>query len=322
MACAAGFLGTIAVIVQWPPAVGLKLRQIYPQRHQIDMLFVGSSLVYHGVDPLQFDREVAANGGPRIRSFNFGDSGAFPPETYYSLRRFLDLKPERLRWVVLELRQLDPGIRSDLRGTERFVSWHDLEHTQLVLDELRSRPETRDRGHLEFEHLSAWRIRLTSLAPGLQSAFFKMRRQRIGAFVPSDPRNGFLPKGSEKLISDADAAKLRSGVELIRGRKARQSLSEVHYGALERLVDDVHAAGAELIFLEPPSPDPNLYGFRSAPGNFPMLRFQDPELYPDLFLPEERYDALHFRPVGAARFTSALASAFVRLQNGEGLKHP
>ena len=313
VACVSGFLATITVVFLWPPAVGVKFRQIYPQRHQVEVLFVGSSVVYHGVDPVQFDREVAAGGGPRVHSFNLADSGAFPPETYYSLRRFLDLKPERLRWVVLELRQLDPGILSDLRGTERFVSWHDFEHTQLVLDELRSRPEKPDCRQLELEHLSACGVRSTSAAPGLQSALFKKMRYRIGASLPADPRNGFLPQGSEKSISADEAARFTSGVQRLRDRRQRQSLSAVHYKALERLVADVHRAGAELIFLEPPCPDLDLYGFGDVPGKSPVLRFQDPVGYPELFLSADRYDALHFRPAGAARFTSALAAVTQRV---------
>jgi len=83
------------------------------------------------VIPAQFDATVG-----QVRSFNFGYDGMWPPESYFLLRQLLALRPAHLRWVVIDLMDINTQLDDRNNSTLRMAYWHDLRHTALAFREI------------------------------------------------------------------------------------------------------------------------------------------------------------------------------------------
>ncbi|MGI8955391.1 MAG: hypothetical protein ACR2II_00540 [Chthoniobacterales bacterium] len=79
-------------------------RWLWFEKHKdnFDIVFLGSSRIYHGVSPKLFDR-VAAEHGQRWRSFNLGVDKMRPAATLALARRVLELQPRNLKYLFFEL---------------------------------------------------------------------------------------------------------------------------------------------------------------------------------------------------------------------------
>jgi hypothetical protein len=115
--------------------VSPKIRFIKEHRDQIDTVFIGSSRVYHGLNPAVFDTVTTEAGGP-THSYNSGVDGMLPPETFYVAEQILALKPRNLRWVFIELDDVQVTISPEHFHTRRAVSWHDWKRTAIVASKL------------------------------------------------------------------------------------------------------------------------------------------------------------------------------------------
>ena len=107
------------------PAVRSKLRHFQQRGNDFDALFVGSSRIQYQVIPAMFD-EVARNAGVPVKSFNAGVAGMRPPEDAYLFDQLLAARPQRLRWVFIELGYVRFDIPEERRGTMRAQYWHDV----------------------------------------------------------------------------------------------------------------------------------------------------------------------------------------------------
>ncbi len=112
--------------------VGTKFRYLATHKDKYDVLFVGSSRFFHQIIPKQFDQAVTEATGQKLRSFNISCDALWPPESYYYLRKILALRSPRLRWVVIELMDLNPRIVDLEKPTKREAYWHDWTHTVLA----------------------------------------------------------------------------------------------------------------------------------------------------------------------------------------------
>src|SRR6185295_4580036 len=132
VACAAG-CALVGRFAPFPEVPGIFPKWSYfaRNRDRIDVLFVGSSRFYHQIIPAQFDAAVGEG-----RSFNFGYDGMWPPESFYLLRRLLDLRPARLKWVVIDLMDINTQLDALNVSTLRMAYWHDLRHTALAFRDI------------------------------------------------------------------------------------------------------------------------------------------------------------------------------------------
>ncbi len=99
------------------------------ETHQdsFDIVFVGSSRIYHGISPRLFD-QITAAAGHRWRSFNLGVDKMKPAACFALARRVVALQPRRLKYVFFELQartgpgapQQDEGVTK--RSEESFLS--------------------------------------------------------------------------------------------------------------------------------------------------------------------------------------------------------
>ncbi len=115
-----------------PEEVEAKLKFFAEHKDEFDTLILGSSRIYYAISPELFDR-TTGESGVRTRTFNLGINGMFPPETFYVLEQALKTKPRNLKWVVLEMEEIQYKWKEQEIGAQRILYWHDWPRTVLTL---------------------------------------------------------------------------------------------------------------------------------------------------------------------------------------------
>jgi hypothetical protein len=302
-----------------------KLRAWEACRDGVDVLFVGSSRVAHGVVPEEFDAVLAGRGRP-LRSFNLGVDGMGSFETDALLRRVLADPPARLAHVLVELDSWRPPAR-DL-WTERAIRWHDLRLTLAALHSIRIGQAMLA---LKLEtarvHLAHFAMRALNLGLG--------RLALVRALAPpAPPPGGAQPPTTEALLAtrgfqpyparDAsgpvfrgDAQAYARAVQGVTGlRSVPRHLELYNRDALLSQAARLQAAGVRPVYFVTPTlrAMPYVEPLQDA-GLLPaLLAFHRPERHPGLFaLPLRHDEDDHLNEDGARAFTRELAEAFAEL---------
>jgi hypothetical protein len=134
----------------------------------------------------------------------------------------------------------------------------------------------------------------------------KLRTEKKSEKVPNEGHEA----GGMGPLKGPLLAHFKKNVELLKTKRVPRPIHPVLRDALDDIVREVRAAGAEPIFVVASS----LYGaerFRDwPPERVTVLRFDDPSAYPDLYDPANRYDPHHLDVIGAQNFTRRLAEQF------------
>lgn len=324
-AVTAMLVGHIAPYPEMGP-VDDKLRFFEAHRDEYDVLFFGSSRVYRGIVPAAFDAEMARRGAP-VRSFNFGADGMDSHETAALVRRVLALRPQRLRWVVVELDRWSAELPPENRFKRRAVFWHDREETASVLRTLaRADVSAERRLELATTHLLHLAARTTAAGRGrglvasVRARFGTGRRAGREAAAELARSAGFEPfsQGAYRTPSHHPFRRRfleglpdyrRAVARLPAANRAAAGLDGYNVEAVAHQVAAIRRAGARPVHLITPTarPTPELYRLAEA-GHVPiLLAFNDPAAYPALFAEERRFDAEHLTTEGALHFSRLLA---------------
>ncbi|MDB6155999.1 MAG: hypothetical protein JWL90_4452 [Chthoniobacteraceae bacterium] len=317
--------GLIGSLHPFPEVNGIapKLRYFAAHRDDYELLFIGSSRFYRQIIPRQFDAQVENATGVKIRSFNFGWDGCYPPESYFLTRKLLALRPRNLRWVVVEMMDINPLLNEATTESLRMAYWHDWRHTLLVwrrLDALEGRDPKKWK--LTVDHGTVFLKQFTALGRSAellhgQLLGKKPARDKSPAWAGAE---GFTP-GPDSLMAGEELRFFEQQVEQVRRNLPEAPMSPALSTALIDLIAEIRAAGAEPLFVIAPNCNP-LENFRSAPGNVPLFAFNDPNLHPVLFEPAMHYNGAHLNEKGAAIFTRLLAERFGGIvQNPNALPH-
>lgn len=292
------------------PVVSDKLDYLRAHRGEIDTVFIGSSRVYRAFDPAQFDSELNARGGS-ARSFNFGADGVRPPESFYVLREVLKLGLP-LRRVFIELGHFNPKVNAANVGSARYLHWHDVRHTVLVLRHIAGSGEKfAVKSEQLAVHLSSFLARMTNFGRGPELLAAKLRgpQKTWSIPIPWKDHAGFeaqmVPRMEGQRRATYEAAVKYVGEHGL----ARTPVPPLLAGELRALVAEVRAAGAEPVFVITPTvlARENLVDLEAAGIDAPLIAFTDPRRHPGVFLAENHCDEEHLNATGAAEFTRALA---------------
>jgi hypothetical protein len=306
-ACAAGCaaLGRLAPFPE-VQGIGIKYRHFREHRDEFDVLFLGSSRFYHQIIPAQFDAAVG-----HVRSFNFGYDGMWPPESYYLLRRLLALRPARLKWVVIDLMDINTQLDERNNSTLRMAYWHDLRHTALAFrDILASRFHWYQKRDQLLAHGRLCVGQVLNLGRGADLA-----RQWL---APKPPRKepyawevnaGFEPE-PDRLLQGQALSDYQTAVRMLAKGIAPAPVRPVFREALRELIADVRRAKAEPIFVIAPTIN-RAENFTGIPDGAAVIPLNDPAEYPELFDEAKHYDAWHLNAEGAVDFTAILARKFL-----------
>jgi len=313
-ACAAGcaLLGRVAPFPE-VPGIYPKWTHFREHRDDFDVLFLGSSRFYHQIIPAQFDAAVGA-AGQRVNSFNFGYDGMWPPESYYLLRQLLALRPARLKWVVIDLMDLDFRLDERTASTKRMAYWHDLPHTLLACrDILASRDSSGKKASLLAKHGSLCVQQFLNLGRGAETVddLLAPRPPRKKDYFWA-PLAGYEPHDRHMEAGERESFLL--AVEGLKKGLFPATLRPVFRDALAAIIRDVRCAGAKPVFVIAPTIKAS-ENFTAVPDGAPVFAFNDPTKFPQLFDPARHYDSWHLNATGAVDFTRELAAKFLEHQN-------
>jgi hypothetical protein len=305
------------------PEVTAKLAYFARHKNEFDVLFVGSSRIYHQVSPKLFDR-IAHESGADIHSFNLGFDAMLPPETFYMVEKILAGKPRRLRWMFVEIAPMRGDVLPGGNDTARALYWHDWRRTlwacrsalaatgakQDAQQKVLSARQARDFCLL---HVRLFLKNFANLGRGFELATPKNKKsgsnQQIAKVIGADG-DGFLPEEKDSR-SAATPAVIESRLAQLKKEKPvprrEDLLTEKAFAENEQRI---RAAGATPILLIPPTMLrlPAYTATRRDTAH--VFAFDDIDAFPMFYETKNRYDAEHLNPAGAEIFTRLLARRF------------
>jgi hypothetical protein len=307
-----GALQTWDLNVPDSDTLGRKWRHCEEHGGRYSLLFVGSSRVAHHFIPEQFDAALK-DAGIEMKSFNFGQNGMFPPESFYVTRKVLEKTAIGPRWVLIDLMSYRPILEGN-EEAERAIAWHDLRHTilacRMLLSSDYTKPKT-DPGLLY--HVRLWALR--TLGEGRGQMWLK---PLLKLKVPSQPGQvvaaGYEPL--ERTTLDAkETDRFNQLVEALIGTRKSADLPATYRRELDSLIAFVRSRGAEPVFVLAP----DIYATQRfnnwPPPGVAQFSYDHPETYPTLYRSDQRFDPSHLDKEGAKEFTRIFAGEF-----GEWLK--
>ena len=309
LACTAALLSRVLPPVTVPQFTE-KIAWFAAHKDDYDAVFLGSSQFYHGIDPQQFDRDA----GLGKRSFNFGLDGLWPAESFFVLRQILAQHSRRLRWVFIDWMDIDPRI--DPAGTtRRMMYWHDTRHTIITLQHIAEMPDSwMKKAQLAGPHVGLWMRRFVHHGRAVEWFEGKLRKNNYGRVVKTPSwtkQDGWRP-GAPNGIDGAALTEYTTQLEHLRNAGARPAMGTAFESALRDIAAEVRTGGATPILIASPAADTR-QRFAASPGIEAWI-FNDPELYPELFDPDLRYDIYHLNPRGTELFSRLLAERFAESQ--------
>jgi hypothetical protein len=313
--------------------VSAEIRFFKEHRDEFDTIFVGSSRIHHEISPAVFDR-ITRETGPPTRSFNLGINGMLPPESGYVLEQLLQARPRRLKWVFLELDELETRRIPQAEASRRSVYWHDWKRTSLVLHKI-----LEGEGQGEAPSLPGKIRRILSPGDGkseardllvFHSGLFAKNFTNIGRKIdlswwsshlgkePGLPKNlgpagdGFEPQ--TKTMSAEETVEYQARLKNAVTEAEHRFVSPATERAYRQWIGDLRKIGATPILLVTPKTTQNKLRFRPESGIAEMVMlFNDAKEYPQLYRNEMRVDADHLNGVAAEEFTELVARKFSQL---------
>ncbi|MFK8183706.1 MAG: hypothetical protein AB8B99_10045 [Phormidesmis sp.] len=302
----------------------------YYQAHKDDYnaLFFGSSRIYSHVIPDVFD-ETAQSAGVDVNSYNFGVPAMRAIDSAVLLKEVLKNPPKDLQWVFFES-ILDKGYEPIPNArTYRAIYWHNWENTRfaaryiLTSDESLPKKAVLLTSHLIpflYHQLNVGRVfnqvLPSELSAGEQAVAAEVRATE-GYYALQDEND---PKRQAFLANQSAYAEQVAALSEMQAQPDTQDyLSENKQALLREVTQAIRAAGAEPIFVEPPSLH-MVNDFQAAQqvgAIDTLLSYKDPNQFPQLYGVEQRADADHLNDAGSRVFTRLLAEDFSEAAGGE-----
>ena len=301
-----------------PKGIAAKLRYFTEHKDEFDTVIVGTSRLYYSAAPEIFDATTRENGLP-TRTFNFGIDGMHPPENFYVLEQVLKTQPRNLKWVLLELGDIQTRW-DNILGTQRAVYWHDWPRTELTMKKALN-PRGNANPFIKFIRLWVARRDFISNLTLFGKQFCEVGR--AWDLLPSADSDRYADAASElgphgdgyRWAGDAMSAE--------RAVSFQQRLADEISSATTKYLDpatefgyqhsaaQIRAAGATPVFVVTPIIFQTTSHFRQSPPA-PIIAFNDARKYPQFYDVKVRIDDGHLTRPAAEDFCRALAQEFVR----------
>jgi hypothetical protein len=318
VAAFAAVCGAIRGALPFPEVVGIYPKWLYFGKHKdsYDLLFLGSSRFYHQIIPKQFDASVAATVPAHpVKSFNFGYDAMWPPESFFMLRRILETKPARMKWVVIDALGIVANLEAENRDTQRTAYWHDWQHTRIAWEGVMDMPLPPIRKwRLLVGHGSLLAKQWTNQGGGAEWLNYRMgveKRKKASRWAPPKAwadTEGYAAE-PKVMLTGAALERYEEKVQQLRANFPEVPARPAFRRALQDAVDEVRRTGMRPILVIPPSVDPR-ENFTGLPEGVPVWRYNNPVRYPELYEARHRFDDAHLNHDGAVLFTDLLAKEF------------
>jgi hypothetical protein len=300
--------------------VSEKLAFLSEHPDDYDILFVGSSRVYRQISPATFDRVLGEAGYP-LRSFNLGIGAAKVPEVAFLLKRLANEQTIRPRYIFIDPDGLLATIAEVNTNRQREIYWHERPETALAIRSLDDEDRF-DRANYVHRHARAHIFnilgygRLRGFLAGALDTATENRRilgKQGDGFLPYTARSADRFELERREFFLANLERYHRGVAGWERRQARRNqLRPQHIALFEQLKRNIERTRAEPIFILSPvvqsrgeAREAHLRGVLPV-----LLAFDDPNLYPQLFEVDHRFDLTHLNRRGAVLYSELLAQRF------------
>ncbi|MGI8955392.1 MAG: hypothetical protein ACR2II_00545 [Chthoniobacterales bacterium] len=318
--------------------ISLKVRHFTERKKKVDILFVGSSRIYHGISPQVFDQTLRAPGR-RWHSFNMGMDGMTTAESFALVRRLLALHVHKPKYIFFEV-QSGIGAGTPIKDDEvkeRDVYWRDWDSLLAGFRKLSAglswsggtlagQPYSLQRwnyfGPLFMADLRLWIrnainfglgdkviARYKTLLPVWGKAAAPKPSPIEGSDLPSSWDGYFAmsqPMAGETL------AGYRADLEKALSHPIDRAPDLIMRAELQHFEKAMARRKIQIVFVVPPA----LLGSRGSELNAPLqatlFNYNDLVRYPQFFAEENRLDSAHLNGPGANLFSATLARDFAR----------
>jgi hypothetical protein len=290
------------------------LRYFQQHRDDFDTVFIGSSRFRHQISPGIFDRTMREAGFP-TRAFNFGINGMVPPEDGYVLEHLLGARPRRLKWIFIELDELQTKRIPETESTRRSLYWHDRKRTSLVIRAILDGGGSWEARDLLLFHGALFAKNFTNIGRKIDLSEWIARLWKEEALSKTLGRagDGYIPLNRE--MPAAEAMEYEAALKDAVANPGSRFVSASTEHAYRQVAEEVRRAGAIPIFLVTPLTMQIKLGFRPESGIANnVMSFNDAKAYPQLYRKEMRLDGSHLNSVAAEEFTKLIAESFSRLR--------
>lgn len=324
---AASFLGVATLVratVPWPDPILLRPKMTAFERvkDDVEVVIIGSSRSFRGIDPVALDDRLAERGHP-LRTWNLAMGGMRRHEAAGLLRRVLALEPARLRLVVVEWGPWEATFDAPRNvWTDRSVFWHDGVGTRLaVAGALEEETPWSERLTAAGTHVALFLHRLSSYGRALD--VFAARTgadgptNRLQARVVRDMirRRGYRAHGVVSPAPHAPGflAELDEWAAEVARIDRENDISIATAPAAARALDvqleAIRAAGAEAIFITGPGAEatPEAHSLARAGRLELFFPLNSPSRHPVLYENERHFERLHLNDAGAEAASRLLA---------------
>jgi len=323
--CATTFV--LHFLLPLPEVAGVtsKLHFLAAHPGKYDTIFVGSSRVYHGVNPATFDAAMAAAGKP-AHSFNLGIDGMLPPETFYVIDQLLAAKPRGLRRIFIELEDVQISVAPEHVRTRRALYWHDWKRSALIVQKI-----------LEMDVAEKWKQKRKRLLRNREALFadlflFGQNLANVGrafdllGLTPGEDdlsESDYEPRGdgyapTTIAMTPDQAARYKAWLDHELAGAHPREVDAYAEAAFRHYANLFRSLGATPIFFVTPASGTILPSkFRSAPSET-VMSFNDAQRYPSLYQAEARLDETHLNAKGADEFSRLLATRLLETEHAPG----
>lgn len=325
--------GISKLFPQQVSGISLKVHRFTEEKDHVDVIFVGSSRIYHGIEPKVFDQTLVASGH-QWRSFNVAMDGMTTAEGFAMVRRLVALHPKKLKYIFFEAQSaIAAGTPiGDQKVTERDVYWRDW-------DSLRSSFRTfamgltwpngtlpgvpysfrrlDDFGPLLASNVRLWIRNVTNVGVGTE--IFQNAAAALPPFKnpPPKPEGADIPANWDgyyamsKPMSGETLATYRNAFADAHDHPVQRTPRRMMRGELRTFAQEMAAKKIQIVFVVPPSLMAGRGSGIHVPSGSRLFAYDDLDRYPQFYAEENRLDVEHLNGRGAELFSQTMAQEFV-----------
>jgi len=298
----------------FPEQIQVKFDHYQEHKDEYDVIFVGSSLTRREIFPAVFD-EALRERGHEIRSFNFGIPNMRFHESNVVIRRLLATKPDRLKWIFIDVGFDDRLLDKRNWFTDRVIWWHTPKETWSVLADIFDMDESllyKARfafGHIQHSAMECFHI-------GLGSRIVRESLLSDEALASLDALN--RSNRRRRILQRRYAFQRNRGDYEQRLEEFRQSTNDepqVGESYKRRFLDQaaqVRQADVEPIYLLPPvMGNRKISQVAVESDQVTLFAYNDPEQFFLLYRFESQLDHVHLNKFASMVFTRMVSKTFL-----------
>lgn len=305
----------------------MTMREMYSQKENMDVAFVGASLSERDINPYIMDKELG------VKTFDY----AFPSQmfvgTYYSLKELFDYQKPKL--VVLTAEQTN----FTTKGEKPLVYISTAPYMKSFFNEVQYYFASSAHDGSYLDRMFPWRgYHVDSMQNLIKNIYGKLDPTYINypqngqVEALANNKSGYIGKGAVK-VNPSDS-KGTINYDNVKGSHDNRNISDIQKTDVEylkKISDLCKANNCKLILLTPPAPVyqvlrvKNYFDFDNQIAKIAKnlnIEYYDYNLIkPELFNSKEDYfsDGEHLNSKGAEAFSESLANFLKLRQKGEDM---